>query len=240
MNFDIYGFTDKGGRDYNEDNIGSAYDKTGGIFVVADGLGGHKFGEKASDIAVKTIIEKWNFLSDDNELQLKNIIKEANDNILSLQKEEKAVMKTTVAVLSVNNEKAYIANTGDSRVYYIHNDELYYVTSDHSVAFKKYRSFEILRNEIGSDEDQSRLLRTLGSEDRYESEIYSSNINIVSGDAFYLCTDGAWEYLKDEEIVIDYLKSENACQWAEFTLLRIMKRVSQKNDNLSVMTVIIE
>ena len=128
---------------------------------------------------------------------------------------------------------------GDSRVYFIHDDRLHAYTNDHSVAYMKYRAGEITREQRATDEDQSRLLRSLGSEERNEPDVYAADVALAPGDAFFLCSDGAWEYLQDEEILIDYLKAETAADWAELMLLRIMERVDGENDNLSLVTVIL-
>ena len=63
---------------------------------------------------------------------------------------------------------------------------------------------------------------------------------VQEGDAFMLCTDGVWEYISDEEVLIDLLKSESAQQWAEHMLLRLMDRIEGGNDNLTIMTIMIE
>lgn len=238
--FDVFEYTNKGGRNYNEDSVGSRYNDYNGIFVVADGLGGHLLGEEASAIAVETIISEWNAAEEDISGQLTQKIAEANQNILHLQKKENSVMKTTAAALAVHGNKAVWANVGDSRVYFIHRNLLHSYTNDHSVAYKKYKAGEITREQIASDEDQSRLLRTLGSEERNEPEIYTADVSIESGDAFFLCSDGAWEYLMDEEILIDFLKSETAEHWAELMMLRIMERINVGNDNLTLQTIILE
>ncbi len=240
MKFDVYEYTSKGGRDCNEDCIGSRYDDSGGIFVVADGLGGHTLGNMASGKAVETIISDWNNDAEDISEELNRRFEEANNSILALQSEMNAVMKTTVAALAVSGSKAVCANSGDSRVYVIHGNEFAYCTNDHSVAFKKYKSGEITREQIAFDEDQSGLLRTLGGRERYKPEIYSPTVEIGKGDAFFLCSDGAWEYLRDEEILIDFLKSETAQQWSELLMLRIMERINGGNDNLSLLTIIIK
>lgn len=236
--FDVFEYSSQGGRSYNEDSIGSNYDNYRGIFVVADGLGGHALGEEASAIAVETIISEWNSSEENVSAHLKEKIAEANQNILRLQREKNAIMKTTVAVLAVNGDQAIWANVGDSRVYFIHKNCLYSYTSDHSVAYKKYKAGEITREQIATDEDQSRLLRSLGGESRNEPDMHAADMPLETGDAFFLCSDGAWEYLMDEEILIDFLKSETAEQWAELMMLRIMERVSGENDNLSMLTVI--
>lgn len=238
--FDVFEYSNQGGRSYNEDSIGSSYDDSRGIFVVADGLGGHAFGKDASAIAVKTIISEWESSEEDDSKKLKEKIAEANQNILFLQEEKNAVMKTTVAVLAIKDDQAIWANVGDSRVYFIHKNSLYAYTNDHSVAYKKYKAGEITREQIAFDEDQSRLLRSLGGEERNEPDIHVADVPLDVGDAFFLCSDGAWEYLMDEEILIDFLKSETAEKWAELMMLRIMERISGENDNLSLLTVILE
>lgn len=237
--FDVFEYTNQGGRSYNEDSIGSNFNDCSGIFVVADGLGGHALGEEASAIAVETIVSGWNPSEEDAVTQLKGKIAEANQNILQLQEEMNAVMKTTVAVLAVNDKQAVWANVGDSRVYFIHGNRLHACTNDHSVAYKKYKSGEITREQIATDEDQSRLLRSLGSVERNEPDIHAADVPLEPGDAFFLCSDGAWEYLMDEEILIDFLKSETAERWAELLMLRIMERINGENDNLSLLTVIL-
>lgn len=239
--FDVYSYTGRGGRGYNEDSVGSSYDNDdgSGIFVVADGLGGHVLGEEASAAAVDTIVSGWGDFGEDIASQLREKISQANQNILQIQQEKNVVIKTTVAALAVNGDRAAWANVGDSRVYFIHDDRLHAYTKDHSVAYMKYRAGEITREQIATDEDQSRLLRSLGSEERNEPEIYEADVMLVPGDAFFLCSDGAWEYLRDEEILIDYLKSETAEHWAELLLLRIMERVDGENDNLSLLTVML-
>ena len=59
MKFEVFEYTNKGGRSYNEDNVGSRLTENGGIFVVADGLGGHSRGEVASECVVSTIRSGW-------------------------------------------------------------------------------------------------------------------------------------------------------------------------------------
>ena len=240
MIFDVFEYSNKGGRSYNEDSVGSRYGDDSGIFVVTDGLGGHTFGEKASATAVEVITSGWRFSEKDVSAQLRTIIAEANQSILNLQKHENSIMKTTVAVLSINDSRAVWANAGDSRVYFIHRNRLHAYTDDHSVAYKKYKAGEITREQLATDEDQSRLLRTLGSKERNEPDIHSADVALEQGDAFFLCSDGAWEYLMDEEILIDFLKSENAKHWAELMMIRIMEGISGENDNLSLLTIILE
>ena len=237
MTFDVFEYSNKGGRGYNEDSTGCRYGDGGGIFVVADGLGGHSLGEVASECVVNTIVGGYTALGEDPAAQIRLLIKAANDGVLALQAQRSTVTKSTAAVLAIEGDKAVIANTGDSRVYYFHEGKIAAFTDDHSVAYKKYKSGEITREMLSTDEDQSRLLRTLGSEDRFEPDTHLLPHSIASGDAFLLCSDGLWEYVTDDEMLIDMFKAADSKQWAELMLLRLMERVDGTNDNVSVLTV---
>lgn len=240
MTIDSFSFSNKGGRSYNEDFVGQKEFADGAIFVLADGLGGHQQGELASRTAVETLLETPNPEPDSDIGELmEEQFKVANEKILELSREKGGSMKSTAVALRIDGDKASWAHSGDSRLYYIHKCEIESITEDHSVAYKKYKAGEITRAEIATDEDQSRLLRALGNADRYTPDISSSSEPLDKGDGFLLCSDGAWEYLYDNEVLIDYLKAENAEEWGELLLLRIIDRVQPENDNLSLITVMI-
>lgn len=243
MQFDVYEYSNKGGRSYNEDASGCIYedDDGRGVFVVADGLGGHLRGELASETAVDMLVlENWIDKNADNSVLLKQKISDANQSILELQVQEKAVLKTTVAAVAVCDDIAVWANVGDSRVYFIHENKLHAFTEDHSVAYKKFKAGLITREQLKTDEDQSQLLRALGNEERNEPSIYKADVKLKRGDAFLLCSDGAWELLSDEEIVIDFLKAENSRMWCELLLVRMMERIGPHHDNITLVAVILE
>lgn len=240
MIFDSYTYTSPGGRAYNEDSIGIRKDGEDGIFVVADGLGGHKFGEVASACVRDVLLESWHPGEEDKAEWIRQQIADANRQVLEIAKERKSILKSTVVVLMIEGEQAVWANVGDSRLYYLHRNRIGSITEDHSVAYKKYKAGEILRAQIGQDEDQSCLLRAVGSEDRNEPDVYVCDSSLEAGDAFMLCTDGVWEYLRDEEILIDLLKAETAKEWAELLLLRVMERLDEGNDNLTLLTLMLK
>ncbi len=240
MNFDVYCYSDKGGRDRNEDSMTYLTNENNGIFVVADGLGGHKYGDLASKVVCDSLVDNWNGKFDTN-LQdwLEKRIECSNKAVIAMQKEKGDILKSTVVALAVDNGRAVWANSGDSRLYYISDKALKMVTNDHSVAFKKYKAGEITREQIMTDEDQSCLLRAIGGIDRYQPEIYNSDIMLKSGDAFMLCSDGIWEYVYDREVAADYLKSKSATQWAKRLIHRVESRAKSDNDNLTIMTIVV-
>ena len=170
---------------------------------------------------------------------LETQIRQANANILELQQQRGGNMKSTVAALAINGTDAAWANVGDSRVYYLHNRAIAKITEDHSVAYKKYKSGEITRAQIGTDADQSCLLRALGNPERNQPDCGSAQHPIEPGDGFFLCSDGMWEYILDEEILVDFLKADTAQTWGELLQLRAMERVQSGNDNLSLIAVMV-
>lgn len=240
MELDSVIYTNPGGREHNEDSAGGKQLTEGGLFVLADGLGGHQFGELASNCAVSSFLDASE-PDQDTDLSdwLVNQFEVANQKILQLQKEHNASMKSTAVALVIQGNRASWAHVGDSRLLYFHRGTVSEITEDHSVAYKKYKAGEITRAQIGQDEDQSALLRALGNTDRYQPDFKSLDHCLESGDGFLLCSDGVWEYLYDEEALVDLLKAETARQWAELLLLRVIDRVRAGNDNLSLITVLV-
>ena len=238
MELDIFEFTNPGGRERNEDCIGSQKTEDSALFIVADGLGGHRDGDIASKSVVNTFlhaplptnpnhVEEW----------LASWTEEANQTLLNLQEKRSSNMKSTAAVLLIQNQTASWANVGDTRIYFLHKDEIASVTEDHSVAYRKYRAGEITRRQIAYDPDQSSLLRVLGSADRHAPSLVTLPVLLEDGDGFLLCSDGMWEYVSDDEILIEYLKTQRASDWGEGLLLRAISRVEPNHDNLSMIVV---
>lgn len=242
MTIDYDSFSNIGGREENQDAVGQLLTEDGGLFVVADGLGGHQHGQLASKAVVDAMLQGWDgaSASEGDVLQpaLRNQVEQANAAVLAVQAEVNATCKSTVVALAVQGERAAWANTGDSRLYYIREGEFVRITDDHSVAYAKYRSGEITRAQIATDEDQPALLRVLGGTRRWEPDLGGVDA-LRPGDAFLLCTDGLWEHILDEEILVDCLKSASAREWAELMLLRIVPRLPGNHDNLSLITVML-
>ena len=239
MMFDSYCFTSTGGRSYNEDAVGTRDLPDGMLYILADGLGGHAHGEIASRTVVQTLTEQPYEAGCDAPEWLQNSLIEANCQVIAQQEANSCTMKSTAVVLLLQDDRAFWAHVGDSRLYFLHDGQLRAVTDDHSVAYKKYKAGEISRAQIGQDEDQSSLLRALGNPERNQPDLGCEPASLSVGDAFLLCSDGLWTYLKDEEICIDLLKSRTAKEWAELMLMRLMERIRSDSDNASLITVLV-
>jgi serine/threonine protein phosphatase PrpC len=241
MDLRIHTYTNKGGKQNNEDYLEYCSEVENGIFILADGLGAHGNGEVASKLVAQTLLSDLKSASYINIEYLKDAFKRANDALLDNQEKLNLLnMKTTAVVLCISEDKAIWGHLGDSRLYYLSDAELSEVTRDHSVSYKKYLTGEILYRDINSDDDRASLLGAFGNRDRFQPEFIDIPQVIKKGDAFLLCSDGFWEYVFDEEIHIDFLKARTPKQWAELMLLRHIKRTKPSNDNYSLIAIFIE
>lgn len=238
MKFSAYAYTNRGGRDSNEDSIRCQIQGQRGAFLVADGLGGHQSGEVASALAADVILAGCTAGAAPDRDALLDLFQAANQEL----RRQQAVpgqedMKTTAVALCLNGDQAVWAYIGDSRLYRFSGGELADLTRDHSVTYKKFLGGEISYMDVYHDDDRSSLLRVLGKE---SCQPEGCTAAVAPGDAFLLCSDGFWEYVYNEEIQADLCKARTAEDWAERMLLRHIRRTPPHNDNFSLITVFVE
>jgi serine/threonine protein phosphatase PrpC len=241
-----YQFSNKGGRERNEDYVSCFADTDGekntGFFILADGLGGHGHGEVASELVARSMMDGLKSLKINKRIidagAVFVVMQSANALLLKAQEDPRyRKMKSTAALLCVQGDNIICAHIGDSRLYYFSGGAVRFITADHSVSYKKYLQGQMSYEDIGSDEDRSSLLRVMGNSERFEPEI---NILPAAGGAFLLCCDGFWEYVKKDEMLADLLKSENPREWTEYMLLRHIARAEKRNDNFSSVAVFLD
>ncbi len=219
------------GHGINEDSCLCSAEK--GIFIVADGLGGHSSGEIAS-LAAVNYFEK-NCCGDYTDERLGELLEGANREVAK----KGAGGKTTVAAAFTENGNFIYANVGDSRVYYFRNGKLIAQTKDHSVCQASVDMGMMRAEEIRGSEDRSRLLKVLGSEEKLKIKKRYQPIRIQNGDAFLVCSDGFWEYVLENEMEADLQKSESPEVWLKFMLERHIPRAENKGDNYTAICGII-
>ena len=238
MKLSYFSYTNKGGRPNNEDSLRCQELDGRGVFVLADGLGGHQSGETASAIAVEAILAGASAAPSLDGGTLLNQLAEANRQVMEGQKEPGCEdMKTTAVVLGIETSPEDGAHVGDSRLYYFAGGELAAVTRDHSVTYMKYLGGEISYMDVYHDDDRASLLRVLG---RPGCRPETGEAAVRPGDAFLLCSDGFWEFVYNEEMQADLLKSETPAAWVQSMLLRHIRRTPPGNDNFSVIAVFVE
>lgn len=206
----------------------------GTIFVVADGMGGHRGGEIASELAVETVISLY-YASEETEpvKVLENCFVEANRRILEKSTSDVDLfgMGTTCTTMVVRDREAFFAHVGDSRAYVLRNGDLLQLSEDHSLVG------EMVRSGILSDEDAQRhpkrnvITRSLGTHEELAPDFPSTPYSLADGDIFLLCSDGLTSMVTDEEIrkAVSTLDPEPACQ----ELIDLANRNGGK-DNISV------
>lgn len=224
----IASYTDVGGRARNEDTIRYATRGEDALcLVLADGLGGHGGGEKASAAAAECVCRRWDGTVDSE--SLKALVREANRQVLAIQTPQCA-MKTTVTVLTLAGGKAVWAHAGDSRIYCFHQRKLVFQTRDHSAAQLGVLLGEITPDQIRFHEDRSRVLRALGQDD--ELVVETGERDLDGGEyAFLLCSDGFWEYVLEPEMEEDLAEASGPEDWLERMRGRLKERIPPDNDN---------
>ncbi|MDW8252200.1 MAG: Stp1/IreP family PP2C-type Ser/Thr phosphatase, partial [Myxococcales bacterium] len=211
-----YGLTDRGmQREHNEDSFSVLNEY--GLFVVADGMGGHLAGDVASRIATDTIAEffrstanedvTWPFHFDTNlteeENRLLTGIRVANRQILDRSEKSRECygMGTTVvgAMFSPSKNKVFIGHVGDSRCYRIRQGQIKLLTRDHSLVNDYITAIPNLTEEQKADLPKNVITRALGMQKDVVVDLQSDDPQ--PDDIYVLCSDGLNGMLRDEEIL---------------------------------------
>lgn len=227
MNISSAKYSCTGGHEINEDSYMCSAEK--GIFIVADGLGGHSGGEKASLAAIEYFKEHCcgNYTNE----CISDLLEGANKEVMG----KGDGGKTTVAAAFVENGKFIYANVGDSRVYYFRDGKIIAQTKDHSVCQASVDMGMIRPEDIRGNEDRSRLLKVLGNDESLNIKKFYPPLKIMNGDAFLVCSDGFWEYVCEPEMEADLLKSDNSETWLKYMLKRHILRSENKGDNYTAL-----
>lgn len=199
-----YGKTDVGlMRTINQDSIFVSENQIGklqNLFIVADGMGGHK----AGDVASKTSIEQFvKYVCTTNMTDPANIldagIMEINDMIVKLAHSNKdfSGMGTTFVAATIDKNHVYIANVGDSRLYLI-NRGIQQITRDHSLVEEMVRLGQIDKSEAKNHFKKNVITRAVGAEGTVVADIFE--IEIEPGDKLLLCSDGLTNMVEDYDI----------------------------------------
>jgi serine/threonine protein phosphatase PrpC len=190
-----HGVTHPGRRPTNEDAL--LVDAGRGLFVVADGMGGHNAGEVASELAVQTMGAFFRDGAPHTSARLDQAIKAANDQILAVAagQVDYAGMGTTVVAALLNDDLSFFANVGDSRAYGWHGGVLKRLTRDDSwVSAAMEGAPEVLAN-IEHHPMRHVLTKVVGLRPELEPSLVEFEFGI--GDVLLLCTDGVHGALND-------------------------------------------
>ena len=201
-----YGMTDIGKkRVVNQDNIYVSTRPVGNLpnlFVVADGMGGHKAGDYASRYATDAVVES---ISGNSETDIKKIITKAVEDANSLvfkksaENEDFRGMGTTLVIAAISGNELTVANVGDSRLYLIEGSSIKQLTQDHSLVAEMVRMGQIDEQEARRRPDKNIITRAIGISDVIHADFFKSRIK--DNEYVLLCSDGLSNMLEDSEML---------------------------------------
>jgi serine/threonine protein phosphatase PrpC len=179
-------------RSNNEDSFGYrlSADERSGVLIVCDGMGGQPFGEVASDLAVKTVLQRFAAGGSEQGSEfLAEAIAAANAAIREAARDpEMEGMGTTIVAALANGDSVTIAHAGDSRAYLVRAGKMQPLTSDHSYVMEQVRRGIINAQEAETSSLQNIILRALGTDENVEVDI--GELAPRAGDILLLCSDG--------------------------------------------------
>ncbi|GCE14574.1 PP2C family protein-serine/threonine phosphatase [Tengunoibacter tsumagoiensis] len=213
-----------------------------GLFVVADGMGGHDHGQEASRIAVQhmmhTVLQNVMMGSDlSDEFLLDMLIggvEWGNLAIYGLGQAHGSEMGTTLTAAFVVGRKAYIANVGDSRTYLFREGEgLRPITHDHSLVASLVKLGQITPEQVYTHPERNKVYRSLGNSDTLKVDTFV--VPLLAHDRLILCSDGLWEMVRDP-LLERIVRSSNDVMFVSASLVQAALSGGGA-DNISVIVV---
>lgn len=234
-----FSITDTGiTRDMNQDYYFSSDTPVGNLpnlYIVADGMGGHKAGDYASRYTIERIVASVmrSGLQEPVAI-LKGAIRKANELLVDESKEDesKRGMGTTVVIATIMEDKMIVANVGDSRLYVV-GSSMRQVTRDHSLVNEMVRLGEINAAEARIHPDKNIITRAIGASATVEADFFE--VDLEKDSQILMCTDGLTNMVRDEEIFRIMNGEETLEEKAE-----ILVRTANANggrDNITVMII---
>ena len=234
-----FSITDTGiTRDMNQDYYFSSDTPVGNLpnlYIVADGMGGHKAGDYASRYTIERIVASVmrSGLQEPVAI-LKGAIRKANELLVDESKEDesKRGMGTTVVIATIMENKMIVANVGDSRLYVV-GSSMRQVTRDHSLVNEMVRLGEINAAEARIHPDKNIITRAIGASTTVEADFFE--VDLEKDSQILMCTDGLTNMVRDEEIFRIMNGDETLEEKAE-----ILVRTANTNggrDNITVMII---
>lgn len=195
-------------REINQDAYFYLEDEKLPIFIIADGMGGHKAGEVASNTAISTIVSHYQENKQkiiDGEMFIPEFINEsvslANEKLIyeSENDDELKGMGTTITMCLILDNELYIGHVGDSRAYLLRDDKLTQLTQDHSLVGELLRTGSITKEEALSHPKKNVILRAIGTDKELKTDVFTKDLK--AKDKIILCTDGLTNMVSEERIL---------------------------------------
>lgn len=199
-----------------------------GLFVVADGMGGHQGGETASALAVdavrRSLQQARRTKKFDPRKALARAIRDANDEIYTLAQKEPHLsgMGTTCTALLFEGDSVFIGQVGDSRCYLIRPGNIFQLTRDHSLVQEKLRAGIITREQVKRDAFRNVITRSVGFEPSVNVDVYEMPLH--GEDLFLICSDGLSGPV-DDKMLLETVTSRYLSQPSEEGLKAVTRQL---------------
>ena len=227
-------FTDRGGREVNEDSA-RVFEKDGKkCLVLCDGLGGHGKGEVASALVVEAVGQIINSAQKIDEDFLRSAFQLSQEALIDeqIRQDAKTDMKTTAVAMYIDGNKVQWGHVGDSRLYAFAKNKVKLRTLDHSVPQMLVFAREIKEKQIRNHPDRNRLLRVMGIE--WEKPMYelAEQTQLEKYQAFLLCSDGFWELIDEKQMCKLLKNSSTVEEWMQ-AMVEVIKQngIGKNMDN---------
>lgn len=236
MKFSVFQTSRKGGREKNEDRMGYCYTKTSGLFLLADGMGGHPEGEVAAQMVLQAISALYQKEAkpeiEDPKVFFTMAIMAAHRQILRYAAEKHLMdtPRTTLVAAIVQGGVAYWVHCGDSRLYLVRHGELMVRTRDHSYIEQHQDAHPDLA--MSGRFNRNVLYTCLGSPTKPAFDI-AGPVSLQQGDKILLCSDGLWGSLDDAEIVFQLSQRQVGAAVPDL-VDRALNKAGATSDNVTV------
>lgn len=226
-------------RKVNQDFMFTSENPVGNLpnlFIVADGMGGHKAGDYASRCAAGTIVESIKKNKQTSPIRIiREAIEEANAQVYkeAISKEEYAGMGTTCVAATIIADTLYVANVGDSRLYVV-DAEISQITKDHSLVEEMVRMGEIDRTSARTHPDKNIITRAVGAAEDVRVDFF--DLHLKAGDRILMCSDGLTNMVEDEEIRMIIEGAEDLAECAS----KLVDRANENGGKDNITVVVIE
>ncbi|MDR1662644.1 MAG: protein phosphatase 2C domain-containing protein [Azoarcus sp.] len=241
MKFTVYQESRLGKRKNNEDRLAHCYSRDSLLLVIADGMGGHYYGEIAAQIAVQCMTETFqreaNPKIGDPFSFINRTMVNAHCAISDFAKTHRLLdsPRTTCVACVIQDNVAYWAHAGDSRLYLIRNGKVQARTRDHSRVQLMIDKGMISPAQAHSHPERNKIYSCLGGLQDPKIEL-SHKTPLEAGDVIVLCTDGLWGLFSDE-MLASVLKSDNLMKVVPELMEKADANGGHSADNFSVVAV---
>ncbi|MBS1753642.1 MAG: Stp1/IreP family PP2C-type Ser/Thr phosphatase [Ferruginibacter sp.] len=207
----------------------------GCMLLVADGMGGHNAGEVASKIAMETISEEYFKKNSDTDIEkaLANSFVTANKKIFSMSQTDASYkgMGTTCTVLVVTGAQVYFAHAGDTRAYFLKNNQIKQITEDHTYVQQLVNNGDITAAEADVHPQRNVLINAMGTKPTLRVDTGKSDLTFNENDKLLLCSDGLHDYLSDDELA-EAMQKKSLQEIADYLIDEAKRRGGK--DNITV------